>query len=53
MRNDGVQGLPIVIALGVISFLVSIALAALVGWLSWWWMAHVMRPGRSMAAAVA
>ena len=53
MRNDGMQGLPIVIALGVISFLVSIALAAVVGWLSWWWMAHVMRPGPSMAAAVA
>ncbi|WP_309618000.1 hypothetical protein [Salinibacterium sp.] len=53
MRNDGLQGLPIVIALGVISFLVSIALAAVVGWLSWWWMAHVMRPGPSMAAAVA
>jgi hypothetical protein len=44
MRNDGMQGLPIVAALGVISFLVSIAIAAVVGWLSWWWMAHVMRP---------
>jgi hypothetical protein len=53
LRTDGMQGLPIVIALGVISFLVSIALAAVVGWLSWWWMAHVMRSGPSVAAAVA
>ena len=45
MRDDGMQGLPIAVAVGVISFLVSIAIAAVVGWLSWWWMAHVMRPG--------
>ncbi|MDJ0333756.1 hypothetical protein QMG83_00815 [Salinibacterium sp. G-O1] len=42
--NDSSQTLPLGVALGVIAFLVSIASTAVIGWLSWWWMAHVMRP---------
>jgi hypothetical protein len=52
--NDRMQGLPIVIGLGVVVFLVSIAIAAVTGWLSWWWMAHVMRgPAAPVTAAPA
>lgn len=32
------------IAIGGVSFVVNLAAAAVVGWLSWWWMAHLMRP---------
>jgi ABC-type xylose transport system permease subunit len=24
--------------------LVTLAISAVIGWLSWWWMAHAMRP---------
>ena len=31
------------IVLGVVSLLLGAAIAAIIGWLSWWWMAHAMR----------
>jgi hypothetical protein len=34
----------VAIAVGTLSFLLNLAAAAVVGWLSWWWMAHLMRP---------
>jgi len=34
----------VAIAIAVLSGLVSLAATAAVGWLSWWWMAHAMRP---------
>ena len=32
------------IAIGIVSLVLNLAAAAVVGWLAWWWMAHVMRP---------
>jgi hypothetical protein len=32
------------IAIGVISFVINLAASAVIGWLAWWWMAHLMRP---------
>ena len=41
---DSMGGLPIRVIVSIISFVVGIAATAVIGWLSWWWMAHVMRP---------
>ena len=41
--GDRMQSVPLGIVVGVIGFLVGIAATAAIGWLSWWWMAHVMR----------
>ena len=35
---------PGVVVLWVLSGLAGVVVTAAVGWLSWWWMAHVMRP---------
>lgn len=35
---------PAIVVSGVVSLVLSIAINAVLGWLSWWWMAHVMRP---------
>jgi hypothetical protein len=32
------------IALGIVGFLLSLAIHVVLGWLAWWWMAHVLRP---------
>lgn len=43
-RGDDVEGsIGIGIALAVLSFLIGLAASAVVGWLSWWWMAHAFR----------
>ena len=39
------------IAVGVISLVVNLAASAIVGWLSWWWMTHLMRPATATAPA--
>jgi hypothetical protein len=39
--GDGAVGASI--AIGVVSLLFGLAFTAIIGWLSWWWMAHVMR----------
>ncbi len=47
--NSG-QGLPLRIGIGVLGFLVNIVVTAAIGWLSWWWMAHVLRPAVELRA---
>jgi hypothetical protein len=32
------------VIIGVVSFVVNLAASAVIGWLAWWWMAHLMRP---------
>lgn len=34
----------VALVIGIAGFLVSVVATAAVGWLSWWWMAHLMRP---------
>jgi hypothetical protein len=43
------SGVTITIVLAVVSFVLSIAVSAVLGWLAWWWMAHAMRPGTTTA----
>ncbi|MBC7590876.1 MAG: hypothetical protein H7226_07515 [Salinibacterium sp.] len=43
-NTDSMGGLPLRVIVSIISFVVGIAATAAIGWLSWWWMAHVMRP---------
>ena len=42
--SDIDTGVPFGIILGALSVLVGLATTAVVGMLSWWWMAHLMRP---------
>ena len=42
--SDIDTGLPFGIVVGVLSVLASLVTTAVVGMLSWWWMAHLMRP---------
>ena len=42
--SDLDTAVPFGIVLGALSVLVSLATTAVVGMLSWWWMAHLMRP---------
>lgn len=46
--DDNLGAIGLGIAVGVVSFLIGVVFAAVVGWLSWWWMAHALR--RSPAA---
>ncbi|HEY8911728.1 hypothetical protein [Lacisediminihabitans sp.] len=39
-----------VVAVVVVSAVVSLASSAAIGWLSWWWMAYAMRPAVPVAA---
>lgn len=39
------SGLGLTIALGIVGMLLNLVIAAVLGWLAWWWMAHAMRPG--------
>lgn len=41
--DNSAQVLPLRIGIAAMGLLVSIAVSAAIGWLSWWWMAHVMR----------
>ena len=50
--NDRMRWLPLGIGISVIGFLVGIAITAGIGWLSWWWMAHVMRPASNSDADI-
>lgn len=43
------SGLTITIVLAVVSFLLSVAITVVLGWLAWWWMAHAMRSGTQPA----
>jgi len=36
------NGLPIVV--GIVALVLGVVVTAAIGWLSWWWMAHVTRP---------
>ena len=38
------DAVPVIVAAGVISVLVSIVVTAAIGWLAMWWMAYVLRP---------
>lgn len=40
--DGGLDGV-VSIAIAIFGFLVGVVATAVVGWLSWWWMAHVMR----------
>jgi hypothetical protein len=31
------------IAIGIVSMVLNLAVSAVIGWLAWWWMAHLMR----------
>lgn len=42
--DDGSAVTPLVIAAVIFSLLVGLAVSAAIGALSWWWMAHLMRP---------
>ena len=48
-RGDSGESWPVGLIVGVVSFLVSIAATAVVGALSWWWMAHAMRSPTAIA----
>lgn len=39
---EGAIGLAIVLA--IVSLLIDVAIAVVLGWLAWWWMSHAMRP---------
>jgi hypothetical protein len=39
------------IAIGIVSMVLNLAAAAVVGWLAWWWMAHLMRPATPVSSA--
>ncbi|MHA6696078.1 hypothetical protein [Homoserinimonas sp. A520] len=43
--NSFESGVTITIILAIVSFVLNLAISAVIGWLSWWWMAHAMRPG--------
>ena len=40
-EDSGLDGTGIVV--GVVSLLLGLAITVIIGWLSWWWMAHAMR----------
>ncbi len=42
--DDGAELLPLRIGIAVLGVIVNIVATAVIGWLSWWWMAHLMRP---------
>lgn len=42
--GSGDSGVAFTVVVGIVGLLVSIVATAAVGWLSWWWMAHLMRP---------
>lgn len=44
------SGLAVAIVLGIVSLVLGIVIAAVVGWLSWWWMAHALRPAPTVQA---
>jgi hypothetical protein len=39
------------IAIGIVSMVLNLAASAVVGWLAWWWMAHLMRSGTLTSTA--
>jgi hypothetical protein len=43
------SGLVATIALGSVSLLLSLVVTVVLGWLSWWWMAHALRPAAPAA----
>jgi hypothetical protein len=43
--NSFESGLGLTIALSIVGMLINLVIAAVLGWLAWWWMAHTMRPG--------
>ncbi|CAN5181719.1 hypothetical protein BH09ACT2_BH09ACT2_10230 [soil metagenome] len=49
--NSSAAGTSLVTVL-VVSGILSVALNAVVGWLSWWWMAYAMRPAAAIPGAV-
>ena len=48
--NDG-AGIGLGIAVGVLSGLVGLATTAVIGWMSWWWMAHAFRRSATEVAS--
>ena len=49
-EDNSMRGVALRIIVGVIGFIVGIAATAAIGWLSWWWMAHVMRAPADISA---
>ena len=43
--------IPAIVISGVVSLVLSLAINAVIGWLSWWWMAHAMRPAAAVEAS--
>ena len=37
-------GIATTVVLAIVAIVLNIAITAVIGWLAWWWMAHVMRP---------
>jgi hypothetical protein len=42
--NSWESGVTITIVLAIVSFVLNLVISAIIGWLSWWWMAHALRP---------
>src|SRR5690606_18086065 len=42
--NSWESGVTITIVLAIVSFVLNLVISAVIGWLSWWWMAHALRP---------
>jgi hypothetical protein len=49
LSAGGLDGGAIAAVLGVVGFLLGFIINSVIGWLSWWWMAHVMRSGLETA----